>query len=102
MPSLLLQPLVENAIKHGISALQEKGEVAVNFTRRDNNMIVNIKDNGPGFLGNTNTDGFGLKLTHDRIKLLNEFTKGQPIKFEVKKNKSTGADIELTFNNWFL
>ncbi|WP_295794711.1 histidine kinase [Mucilaginibacter sp.] len=102
VPSLLLQPLVENAIKHGISALQEKGEVAVNFTRRDNNMIVNIKDNGPGFLGNTNTDGFGLKLTHDRIKLLNEFTKGQPIKFEVKKNKSTGADIELTFNNWFL
>jgi len=102
VPSLLLQPLVENAIKHGISALQEKGEVTVNFTRRENNMIVNIKDNGPGFLGNTNTGGFGLKLTHDRIKLLNEFTKGQPIKFEVKKNKPTGADIELTFNNWFL
>ncbi|MEP6613130.1 MAG: histidine kinase, partial [Mucilaginibacter sp.] len=102
IPSLLLQPLVENAIKHGTSALQDKGEVAVNFTRRGNNMIVNVKDNGPGFLGNTNATGFGLKLTQDRIKLLNEFTKGQSITFEIKKNTPTGADIELTFNNWFL
>lgn len=102
IPSLLLQPLVENAIKHGVSALQDKGEVAINFTRRANDMIVNVRDNGSGFLGNTNATGFGLKLTQDRIKLLNEFAKHQSITFEVKKNAPTGADIELTFNNWFL
>jgi hypothetical protein len=102
VPSLLLQPLVENAVKHGVSALQEKGVVAVNFTRQHNNMIVTITDNGKGLFENKNTDGFGLKLTRDRIKLLNEFTKGQAISFEIKENAPTGARMELIFNNWFL
>ncbi|MDP9082069.1 MAG: histidine kinase [Bacteroidota bacterium] len=102
IPSLLLQPLVENAVKHGVSALQDKGIVTIDFTRHQNNMLVIITDNGNGFLANANNNGFGLKLTYDRIKLLNEFTKGQPITFEVSNNKPTGAKIALTFNNWFL
>lgn len=102
IPSLLLQPLVENAVKHGVSVLQDKGIVTLNFTRQQNNMTVNITDNGNGFVVNGGTAGFGLKLTHDRIKLLNEFNKEQAITFEVKKNTPQGANIELIFNNWFL
>ncbi|SHN25037.1 sensor histidine kinase [Mucilaginibacter sp. OK098] len=102
IPSLLLQPMVENAVKHGVSALQEKGLVSIGFAKQQNNMAVTIKDNGEGFLANVNSKGFGLKLTQDRIKLLNEFTKDQPVTFEVKKNVPTGAKIELTFKNWFL
>ena len=102
IPSLLLQPLVENAVKHGVSALQDKGLVSINFAKQQNNMIVAITDNGEGFLANVNSDGFGLKLTQDRIKLINEFTKGQAITFEVKSNVPTGAKVELTFKNWFL
>ena len=102
IPSLLLQPLVENAVKHGVSALQDKGIVEINFMREQNNMLVTIADNGNGFLASKNDNGFGLKLTYDRIKLLNEFTKGQLITFEVSNTKPTGAKITLMFNNWFL
>lgn len=102
IPSLLLQPLVENAVKHGVSSLQDEGMIAINFAKQQNNMIVAITDNGEGFLANVNSNGFGLKLTQDRIKLLNEFTKDQPVTFEVKRNTPSGTKIELTFKNWFL
>jgi hypothetical protein len=102
IPSLLLQPLVENAVKHGVSALQDKGRIGVNFTRIQNSMVVNITDNGGGFSANTGKSGFGLKLTRDRIKLLKEFNNDQPVTFEIKSNIPSGTNIELTFNNWFL
>lgn len=102
IPSLLLQPLVENAVKHGVSALQEKGIVSINFIRKQNDMIVSVTDNGAGFHSAPNTSGFGLKLTRDRIKLLNDFTNGQAISFEIKANVQAGTVADLTFKNWFL
>ncbi len=102
VPSLLLQPLIENAVKHGVSALQENGLVAIDFTRENSSMTVTITDNGSGFPSSKNSNGFGLKLTYDRIKLLNEFNKEQSISLEIKGNSPSGAKIELTFNNWFL
>jgi len=102
IPSLLLQPLIENAVKHGISALQERGNVTLIFTREQNNMIVTIKDNGNGFRESENSNGFGLKLTRDRIKLLNEFSNEEIIRFEIKSEVGTGTVATLTFKNWFL
>ena len=102
IPSLLLQPLVENAVKHGVSALQEKGMININFVRQQNDMVVSVTDNGIGFRPAANTDGFGLKLTRDRIKLLNDFTNGQAISFEIKANIPAGTVAELIFKNWFL
>ncbi|ASU32690.1 sensor histidine kinase [Mucilaginibacter xinganensis] len=102
IPSLLLQPLIENAVKHGVSPLQEKGLVSISFARQANDMIVSVADNGSGFFANTNSNGFGLKLTQDRIKLLNEYSRGQAISFEVKGNSPSGTIIELKFKNWFL
>jgi len=102
LPSLLVQPLIENAVKHGVSSLQEKGLVIVAFLRDENNLVVYIADNGSGFPANKNTNGFGLKLTRDRIKLLNEISTGQEIGLEIMENSPSGTKIELTFNNWFL
>ncbi len=102
IPSLLLQPLVENAVKHGVSDLDDKGLITLNIQKEHDNMTVVITDNGKGFSPKQVTTGFGLKLTNDRIKLLNEFLKGQQISFEVKGNSPTGAKIYLTFKNWFL
>ena len=102
IPSLLLQPLVENAVKHGISALQEMGTISINFMRKQNDMIVSVMDNGAGFHPAAETMGFGLKLTRDRIKLLNDLTNWQAISFEIKANDPAGTVAELIFNNWFL
>jgi len=102
MPSLLLQPLIENAVKHGVSSMREKGAVSVSFMKDGNNLQVSVTDNGIGFVADKNTSGFGLKLTRDRIKLLNELSKEQAITFAIKENTPSGTKIELIFNNWFL
>jgi two-component system, LytTR family, sensor kinase len=102
IPSLLLQPLVENAVKHGISFLQEKGVISINFVRERNDMVVSVTDNGFGFAPSKNTNGFGLKLTRDRIKLMNDLVNGQHISFEIKANVPSGTVAELKFKNWFL
>jgi hypothetical protein len=102
IPTLLLQPIVENAVKHGVSSLQDKGRITISFIREDNMMLVSIMDNGPGFTGTENKNGFGLKLTRDRITLLNELTNEQLIALTINQNKTDGTEFQLKFTNWFL
>src|SRR6202158_3566639 len=47
VPHLLLQPLVDNAVKHGISKLSVGGEIRITVRRQDNELQLQIKDNGP-------------------------------------------------------
>ncbi|HVM88201.1 MAG TPA: histidine kinase [Puia sp.] len=98
IPVLLLQPLVENAVKHGVSSLQEHGKIEINFSRQEKNLIVKINDNGKGFNKTKEQDGYGLKLTNERIKLLNEMSKNQQINMQVQQNEET--TIILTLENW--
>jgi glucose-6-phosphate-specific signal transduction histidine kinase len=65
-------------------------------------MIVEIQDNGGGFAINEEVSGYGLKLTRDRIKLLNQIMNGQSIELHMKGNKPSGTIISLLFKNWFL
>ncbi len=101
IPSLLLQPLIENAVKHGISSLQEKGILSVSFERTDNDMTIEITDNGRGFNENQNSHGFGLQLTRERIKLLNQTLNDQHLELSIgQKNSQTKVFILL--KNWFI
>lgn len=101
IPSLLLQPLVENAVKHGIATMNESGKIEIHFSKTEDSMVVVLSDNGTGFNADDPTTGYGLKLTLDRIKLLNELKPEQQIRFEIHSQPS-GTRITLTFNNWFL
>ncbi|GAB2563779.1 hypothetical protein GCM10027085_64650 [Spirosoma aerophilum] len=102
IPALLLQPLVENAVKHGASSLQEKGYIDVAIDRLENTMMVYITDNGPGYTAGKSTSGFGLKLTKDRIDLLNALHASQPITLAISTPISGGTQMTLTFTDWFL
>lgn len=101
IPSLLLQPLIENAIKHGVSTLAGNGEIEICFGRKDDIFVVTLSDNGKGFTISDATGGYGLKLTRERIALLNQLKPGQQIGMSIV-SKTSGTQITLTFNNWFL
>ncbi len=101
IPSLFLQPLVENAVKHGISALQEEGWLYVTFEKAANDMIVTVKDNGQGFKQNNESNGFGLQLTKERIKLLNQTLNEQQIEFSVARMQNE-THVIVHFKNWLL
>jgi sensor histidine kinase YesM len=62
VPSLLLQPLVENAIQHGISALPRGGTIEVSSRRRGSDVYLHIRDNGPGMRRNGDSTGGGVGL----------------------------------------
>ena len=102
IPSLLLQPLIENAIKHGISGLQEKGFIHLSFNREGAHMVVVLKDNGKGFNPGQQSAGYGLKLTRDRIALLNQVFKQQSITMKINAGPGLPTVVSLTFENWFL
>ncbi len=72
VPNMILQPLVENAIKHGISPRPEGGNIEVHACRLDGKLYVEITDDGMG-MPEEETDvqtGVGLINTRERLKYL--------------------------------
>jgi LytS/YehU family sensor histidine kinase len=69
IPPMMLQTLVENAIKHGISKQKQGGLVKIISDFRDNHHEVIVQNTG-NFLQEVISDGFGISSTHDRLKLL--------------------------------
>jgi signal transduction histidine kinase len=69
VPSLVLQPLVENAIQHGISALPGGGIIEVSSLRRGSDVYVHVRDNGPGVKENGARLGSGVGLANTRARI---------------------------------
>ena len=71
IPSMIIQPFIENAIVHGMADLGEKGELFVILRESGKEKIyVEIRDNGKGFEADVKK-GFGLKSSRERIDLIN-------------------------------
>jgi len=102
VPAQLLQPLVENGIKHGISVLQSHGVISLHFVRRGDDLMATITDNGRGFDFNSTALGVGLKMTFDRINLLNQLRPFQSIEMTMNRHKDSGMSVIVKFNHWFL
>lgn len=69
VPALLLQPLVENAITHGISQISTTGFVSVRAWREDSVLRLEVRDNGPGPLVKPKRAGSGIGVSNLRARL---------------------------------
>ena len=97
IPSLIIQPLVENSIKHGILKKRDKGFVKIIVKRVDKDIEVAIEDDGVGIeqavidnLDKKIEENIGLKNVHQRLKLLygeglniTKLEQGTRIKFKI-------------------
>ena len=84
IPSMVIQPYLENAIKHGISGKQEGREIAVNFKQEGKQLFCTIEDNGIGRAMAEATKSkyaqhksMGSKLSADRLALLSKQISGK-------------------------
>lgn len=72
VPPLMLQTLVENGVKHGISNLKEGGTIKLRTFVEDDIMHIQIRNSGQ-YVNGTNSDkseGFGLRNTKQRLKMI--------------------------------
>lgn len=69
VPTLILQPLIENAIQHGVSHVETGGRVELRAWRDGERLHLSVRDNGPGLAASAE-DGLGLRNTRDRLQSL--------------------------------
>jgi len=74
VPSMILQPLAENAIKHAVAVQEQGGSITISVSRFANDLLVEVADNGPGAEivdGNLHREsGVGLVNTRERLQAL--------------------------------
>lgn len=99
IPSMLLQPFVENAVKHGISQKATAGKIMIEFIKQENNLVLTVSDNGNGFDAEKKYDGLGLQLSDGRIALLNNIYKGNHFTLAIQST-TNGTKICLTLTDW--
>lgn len=102
LPPLLLQPLVENAIKHGVLKKIEGGKVEIIARQNSLESKIIVRDNGVGisddilkniFKDRNSTDGIGLKNVNERLK--NKYGNKYGLSIESEVNKGTIATIVI-------
>lgn len=100
IPKLILQPLVENAIYHGIKEMNRQGMIRVSVYENSHQLILSIYDNGRGFVAHDTADtllmhlgGVGLKNVNQRLQL--QF--GKSYHMEIKSEENTYTEIRLYF-----
>ncbi|MES2113341.1 MAG: histidine kinase [Bacteroidota bacterium] len=98
IPAMLLQPFAENAVKHGVSTLKEKGLIKASIIKSKTDLIITISDNGKGF-GDTKATGLGTKLCEERIALLNRIYKNTVILLKTDTGVN-GTTVTIELKNW--
>ena len=96
IPKLIIQPLVENGILHGLEPKKEGGTVSVTIEKHGDNLQITVEDDGVGVdkekaLRNT----FALKNIDDRIRL--RYGREYGLCFESEPGKGTRAVVMLPF-----
>ncbi len=95
IPSMLLQPIIENAIKHGLAPRLEGGEIRLRTHRRDGRLLIDIEDNGIGIsperLREVYGGGIGISNVHERLRLLY----GEQFKMDIRSQEGEGTQIHI-------
>ena len=95
VPSMLLQPIIENAIRHGLSPRVEGGVISIRSFRENGRLLLEVRDNGVGIrprqLERTEQQGIGMTNVRERLRVLygSEFT------FQIDSPIEGGTSIQI-------
>ena len=97
VPSMILQPLVENSIKHGLSRKLGEGRLTIRSTRVNGHAVIEVIDNGAGMpspqLEQASTGGIGLKNVNERLRVI--YGANYHLTLESTPGQGTCARIEI-------
>jgi LytS/YehU family sensor histidine kinase len=94
VPNLVLQPLVENAIRHGISARSEPGEIEIRARRDGDRLLLTVRDDGNGL-----RDGWrpGLGMSNVRARLAQLYPDRHRLELRRDERGGTLVTLEIPF-----
>jgi two-component system, LytTR family, sensor kinase len=94
VPHLLLQPLAENAVRHGISKRMEQGEIRIIASHDEHQLCLTVRDNGPGLSGADPAslrEGLGLRATRERLRTMY----GDEQSMEIRNAPGQGVEVNI-------
>src|SRR5262249_16703513 len=96
VPSMILQPIVENSIKHGLGRKVGEGRITIRSSRRAGHAVLEILDNGIGMtttdrLDSTTEGGIGLRNVNERLRVI--YGANYQLKLESVPGEGTAARI---------
>ena len=93
VPCFLLQPIIENAIRHGIAQCENDGCIQTSAKRVGTHMQLEVRDNGPGSNGKAHP-GFGIGLSNTRERLVHFYQ--DDFEFRASRPASGGFEVLIT------
>ena len=93
VPQLMLQPLVENAVRHGIAPVEGGGRVAVAAHVCETRLVVTVEDDGVGYGNSLRSSGHGVGLGAVRVALMRLY--GSAHQFDIRAGKSRGTVVSV-------
>jgi two-component system LytT family sensor kinase len=97
VPSLLLQPLVENAVRHGVSKTSAPVRIELKSCLRNSSLELQVCDNGPGVSGETSGSGVGLSNTRARLEQL--YGERQSLRLDDLAGGGTVATVLIPYHS---
>jgi LytS/YehU family sensor histidine kinase len=93
VPQMGLQPIVENAIRHGIGQSSSAGRIQIQADRVTNRLVIKVTDDGPGLVDETlsQSAGIGLRNTRERLRQLY----GEGATLSVENGERGGAVVTM-------
>ena len=97
VPTFILQPLVENAILHGIAVRNEQGLIEVNAWRNNGDLNISIRDDGPGLPpGWTMQNGSGTALKNTQVRLETLYGNNGRERLDIRNAPGRGVVVNLS------
>ena len=100
VPTFILQPLVENAVRHGVAMRREKGLIEVHAWRHNGDLGISIRDDGPGLPADWSLQRLGTGLTNTLERLETLYGKGGRERLGIRNAPEGGVlvNLRLPFN----
>lgn len=96
VPSMIIQPLVENAVKHGIGSRIDGGRIVIRARRGLGSAIIEIEDNGSGFPANDRPEnGLGIGLSNVNERLMVIYGAQYQLQLDSDPERGTVARVEI-------
>ncbi|MGC2236163.1 MAG: histidine kinase [Pyrinomonadaceae bacterium] len=97
VPNMILQPLVENSIRHGIAPKEDGGRIEVFSRRLNRELLIEIKDNGLGSESNYENKDGGIGLVNTKARLKHLYGEAQSFEISTPENGGWRVSVSLPF-----